>query len=521
MRSWKTSPPPVSPKAVLRPALAKRPPIGAPPPLAPDLELDPGASCVGVHFPPRGWRIPRDHLGEVNPDAVRPDIDDMEEDLEGGGNETEARRKWRDRIRAARHNAMKLHYWQIDRGIIPPGPILPASGMGDGDRIGRGAHLAVDPQGPPPYRTRPPAKAKGPGGKGLPLDRSQTPAKSKGTGGKGKGKGGQSTGKGGKKGAHPGRGEHSRHVGYSEATSGAAPSTHLQESVPEGQAKGASPQGPLLLLVTQMPRADRSPPKGTCLSHFATSGPDKIDEECRIAEAFNAYLDAFSAPERQPAVFKPAPTAAAWKPHLPTMPSTGPVAPILAPDPTAQGGAGAPAEAAEPDVNPAPMVEGEAEPATVGSYPLHSPPAADTALNQGIPPPPPPTAIVGRHVTVYDSGLPGLDGESGHVIEYDLSIDRYRVLPHNGHVYYLASRLLRLTRAPAEAVQLPPMQQPPLPARVTPTYKPPPVTLAPPEPAADQPEPAPPPPAPYPTRARARLWTLLRPRRVPCRWSRR
>ena len=44
--------PPVSPKAKLRPAPAKQPPIGAPPPPVPDLELDPGAPSVGVHYVP-------------------------------------------------------------------------------------------------------------------------------------------------------------------------------------------------------------------------------------------------------------------------------------------------------------------------------------------------------------------------------------------------------------------------------------------------------------------------------------
>ena len=161
---------------------------------------------------------------------------------------------------------MRWHNLQIRQGIIPSGPIRPATGARDGDLGGAGAHSSASSNAPPLYRSQPPAKAKSPGGKGFPLDRSQTPAKSKGTGGKGRGKGGQSAGKGGKKGAHPGRGEHSRYAGYSEATSGAAPFTQFQESVPEGQAKG----DPLLLLVAQMSRADRSPPRGTCPSQSAT-----------------------------------------------------------------------------------------------------------------------------------------------------------------------------------------------------------------------------------------------------------
>ena len=104
-------------------------------------------------------------------------------------------------------------------------------------------------------------------------------------------------------------------------------------------------------------------------------------------------------------------------------------------------------------------------------------------------------------MTVYSSALPGTDGESGYVTEYDSSIERYRVLLNNGHVYYLASHLLQLTRAPAEAVQLPPMQKHPLPARVTPGYKPPPVRVDRPEPAADEIEPGLPHPVPHPVRS--------------------
>ena len=86
------------------------------------------------------------------------------------------------------------------------------------------------------------------------------------------------------------------------------------------------------------------------ISHLS---PAEIEEERRIAEAFNAFLDIVSTPEPQPVALKPAPTAAAWKPHIPTMASTRPVASALAPEPTEQVGAGAPAEAVEPDVDPA------------------------------------------------------------------------------------------------------------------------------------------------------------------------
>ena len=288
-----------------------------------------------------------------------------------------------------------------------------------------GAHSASS-NAPPFYRSQPPAKAKSPGGKGFPLDRSQTPAKSKGTGGKGRGKGSQSAGKGGKKGAHPGRGEHSRYAGYSEATSGAALSTQFQDSVPDGQAKGALPKGP----PSASGRTDVSSGPVSAQGYMPESisrlSPEAIEEERRIAEAFNAFPDTFPTPEPQPVAPKPAPIAAAWKPHIPTMAYTGHVAAALAPEPTEQVGAGAPTEAVEPDVDPATVVEGEDESATVGHYPPHYKPAAVTVLNRGIPPPPPPTAMVGRHVTVYNSGLPGIDGESGHVTEYDSSLERYR-----------------------------------------------------------------------------------------------
>ena len=424
--------PSVSPKAELHPAPAKQPPIGAPPPRVPDFELDADAPGVGVHYPPRGWRIPRNHQGEVDINEVRPDIDDMADDLASGWSEIEARRRWRDRIRAARHTAKRWHNWQIQQGIIPPGPILPATGARDGDRGGAGAHSSAHPTAPPLYRSRPPSKAKSPGGKGLPLDRSQTPAKSKSSGGKGRGKGGQSAGKGGKKGAHPGRGEHSRYASNSEATSDAAPSTQFQESVPEGQAKGAPPKGP----PTTPGRTDVSSGPVSAQGYMPESishlSPGEIEEERRIAEAFNAFLDTCPNPEPKPVTPKPAPTAAAWKPHIPTMSSTGPVAVALAPEPTEQVGAGAPAKAVEPGVDPASVVGGEDESATVGSYPPHYQPAAVTVLSRGIPPPPPPTALVGRHVAVYESRLPGIDGESGHVTEYGPSIERYHVLLNNG-----------------------------------------------------------------------------------------
>ena len=189
----------------------------------------------------------------------------MVEDLASGWSEVEARRRWRGRIRAARHTAMRWHNLQIRQGIIPSGPIRPATGARDGDLGGAGAHSSASSNAPPLYRSQPPAKAKSPGGKGFPLDRSQTPAKSKGTGGKGRGKGSQSAGEGGKKGAHPGRGEHSRYAGYSE---GIPMALHLLLSSRTASLRAMPrellPKDHPLLLVAQMSRADQSPPRGTC-----------------------------------------------------------------------------------------------------------------------------------------------------------------------------------------------------------------------------------------------------------------
>ena len=83
----------------------------------------------------------------------------MEEDFANGRTEVGALRRWRGRIRAARHNAMKWHNWQIDRGIVPPGPITPEPG----------ARLPAAADAPPLYRRRTLAKAKSPGGKRFPL----------------------------------------------------------------------------------------------------------------------------------------------------------------------------------------------------------------------------------------------------------------------------------------------------------------------------------------------------------------
>ena len=115
----------------------------------------------------------------------------MVEDFANGKTELEARRRWRDRIPSARHTAMRWYNWQVEQGIVPPGPLPPEEVAGDGGQAEPAAQPAADSDEPPLYRSRPPAKAKGQGGKGG-------------------GKGGKRDGKGSKKGAHPGRVEYSR-----------------------------------------------------------------------------------------------------------------------------------------------------------------------------------------------------------------------------------------------------------------------------------------------------------------------
>ena len=175
----------------------------------------------------RGWRIPRNSQGEVALDDVRPDIDSTAEDLANGYTEVEALRRLRDRTRAARHNAMKWHTWQVERGIVPPEA---------------GARLPAATEAHPPYKGSAPAEAKGPGGKGVPPARSRTPGQAKGSGGKGRGSGSQLAGKGGKKGAHPGRGEYSRYAGYSGAASLGTVRSILGQR-PGGPSQGSTSQG--------------------------------------------------------------------------------------------------------------------------------------------------------------------------------------------------------------------------------------------------------------------------------------
>ena len=219
----------------------------------------------------------------------------MVDDFASGWTEIEARRRWRDRFRAARRTAMCWHTWQLQQGIIQPGFILPLESAG---ATTTGDLLPIRPLIPTcPLFTGvvPPPRPRAQEARGSPFTRAKLSAKTKGSGGKGRGKGGQPEGKGGRKGACLGRGEYSRFAGYSEATSGAAPSAQFQESVPEGQAKGAPPEEP----PSNTGGADKwgatASAKGympTAISQFT---PAEIEEERRIAEEFNGFLDAFPA----------------------------------------------------------------------------------------------------------------------------------------------------------------------------------------------------------------------------------
>ena len=299
--------PVAAPKAELRPARPQQAPIGAPPPHAPDLELDDDAAGVGTTYPRRGWRIPRNSQGEIALDDVRPDIDSTAEDLANGYTEVEALRRLRDRTRAARHNAMKWHTWQVERGIVPPEA---------------GARLPAATEAPPPYRGSAPAEAKGPGGKGVPPARSRTPGQAKGSGGKGRGSGSQPAGKGGKKGAHPGRGEYSRYAGYSGAASGSGPSAQFRDSVPAGQAKGAPPKGTPFAAEGTGDLGSPAPAPEYVPSYLSGLNPEELAEARKQAEAFNAFLDAFPSGSR-PVIPEPAPSLAAGKAPSPMVAYSG------------------------------------------------------------------------------------------------------------------------------------------------------------------------------------------------------
>ena len=184
---------------------------------------------------------------------------------------------------------------------------------------------------------------------------------------------------------------------YSEATSGAALSAQFQESVPEGQAKGAPPEKP----PSTTGGADGLGGAVSAMGYMPTAvsqlTPAEVEEDRRIAEEFNAFLDAFLAPQPKPVAPKPAPTASAWEPQLPTRPPMGRAAGILPAVHTEQGEASAPAEAAEPGDDLAPSVGADGEPATVGSYPPYHKPAAVIVL--GRTPPPPPLRLLWRAST--------------------------------------------------------------------------------------------------------------------------
>ncbi len=170
--------PSAAPKATPPPGPAQPQAIGAPPPKAAAPAPAPAAldgPGAGVHFPPGDWRVPRD--AEGNPDffQVRPEVDEdgFDEDVAGGMTAIEARRRWRDRTRAARKQARDWHQYQIDHGLVEPGPIPP----------GPESAAAL---GPPQYRDvgyRPPAPLGPPAG--------QTRGKGGDKGGKGAGKRGK------------------------------------------------------------------------------------------------------------------------------------------------------------------------------------------------------------------------------------------------------------------------------------------------------------------------------------------
>ena len=153
------------------------------------------------------------------------------------------------------------------------------------------------------------------------------------------------------------------------------------------------PKSPLRQRAALMSQAGRYQPRGTRQrTAISQLSPAEIEEERRIAEAFNAFLDAFPAPPPKPAAPKPAPTTSTWKPQLPTVTPIGREAETLAAELTEQGKAGASAEAAEPDADLAPSVGANGEPSTVDNYPRYHKPSAATVLGRSPPPPPPPTA---------------------------------------------------------------------------------------------------------------------------------
>ena len=294
-------------------------------------------------------------------------------------------------------------------------------------------------------------------------------------------------------------GQYSRYAGYSdsEPTSGATPSAHFQESVPKCQPKRIPPEVPT---PTPGKAAEPGRTEGTLPEFTPTAlrqfSPAELEEERKRAEEFNAFLDAFPAPQHPPAAPNPAPVSSAWRPKLParTPGPQGTSTPLA--NPPDQGAADVSEAAPAPGAKQAPPAAVEGKAAAVGSYPPLHRATAVTSLEDGPPPPLPPTALVGRHVTVRGSALPGIEGESGYVLEYDPFGERYHVQLNNGRVYHLVSRHLQLTQAPAKAVPLPPMQQHPLPATVAPKYNPPPVCFDRLKPDAGQPELGSHPPAP-------------------------
>lgn len=375
-------PPVAAPVVESRPAQRPRTPIGAPPPSVSDLELDDDAEGVGTDFPRRGWRIPRDGQGAIDLDAVRPDVDGISGDIAAGYPEPVAIQRQRDRARAARHKAVKWYKWQVLRGIVPPD---------------EGAQAAATPKGPPSHKGSASAQAQGSSGKGLPLDRSRTPQQSKGTGGKGRGAGSQPAGKGGKKGAHSGRGEHSRYVGYSGTVDISEPSASFRDSVPAGQGKAGPPKGTPFAAEGTGTLSGPVPASEYVPSYLSNLSAEDLAEERKREEDFLAFLDTFPSGS-QPATPGQTLLPVREEDPLPGAAPLEPEAPVPLPGSSPQPAKSDPTVVVRQDMGPASTSRAAGERAQVGEYPPIYQAASAIDIASGAPPapqpppPPPPTA---------------------------------------------------------------------------------------------------------------------------------
>ena len=238
--------------------------------------------------------------------------------------------------------------------------------------------------------------------------------------------------------------------------------------------------------------------------------PAEIEEERRRAEAFNVFLDAFPAPPPQPVAPSPAPVSSTWKPRLPTVTPGSRGAETLAAKPPDQEEADASAGAPEPGADKAPRRrrgscrwELSATPSTVCGDNYRAQPSTTTSSNSS----------------------KWADTSQFTDLNCQASKERAAMCLNTTRSERgtLSSLIMGtcITSRPAAYISrsLPPMQPHPLPATVTPKYKPPPVCFDRPRPAADQPElglhrlhppaprparstfedPPPPPPRPVPT----------------------